>query len=902
MTPERWQQIKAILHTALERAPGARAGWLDEACADDSALREEVDALVAAYEEDGGFLESPVLEGASEMLAATRAAFAIGRLIGPYKILSQIGRGGMGTVYLASRADDQYRKQVAIKLIRRGMDTERILSRFLSERQILASLDHPNIARLLDGGTTDDGLPYFVMEHINGLPIDEYCDAQRLSTAERLKLFRAVCAAVQYAHQNLVVHRDIKPSNILVTSDGVPKLLDFGIAKLLKPEMYAHTVAPTATMMRPMTPDYASPEQVKGHPITTASDIYSLGVLLYGLLTGHRPYRLKTYTPQEIERAICEQEIERPSTAINRTEDDGRWPTARTPESVSRTREGQPDRLRRRLAGDLDNIVLMAMRKEAQRRYGSVEQFSEDLRRHLEGLPVLARKDTFSYRAGKFIRRHKVGVAAVAAILVLIIASAVVIIQQSARTARERDKAARERDRAERISAFLINLFNMSSRSAADGDRVTAREILDKGAEKIEEELHDQPEVKASLLDTMGGAYAGLGLIDRSSQLIERALILRRQTFGNQHPDVALSLKHLADMKQAKGDYAGAEALYRECVTLSRELLGNEHRAVVDAMGQLAVVLKFQAKYAEAETLYRETLALRHKLPGEDGQLGVAWDLNNLAQLLRAKGDDEAAQPLFREALELVHKDSGGFGFAWIENNFGALLGDKGDYNEAEVILRDALSRWRKFSGDDHPDIAYALNNLGVLLDQKGDYTNAESVLRQALALRRKGLGEEHPLTILSLHNLAQVQNDKGDYTNAEATYHQALQLRRKLLAPGHPDTAKTLISLGRFLTERGRPQEAESLLREGLEMRLKNFPDDNWLVAEAQAALGVCLARSGKYDNAESLLTKAYQMLKAKRGEQVKETRQAATDLMALYEKWGKPDRAAALRAATGK
>jgi len=437
------------LQAALDTAPADRALLLDQACAGDSSLRAEVESLLVYDERAEGLLETPAIGSTAMMRSEGEAAPMEGRLVGPYKIIRRIGHGGMGTVYLAARADDQYNKRVAIKLVRRGMDTEFIVSRFRHERQILASLDHPNIAKLFDGGTTEDGLPYFVMEYIEGLTIDQYCDANRLPTVERLKLFRAICSAVHYAHQNLVVHRDIKPSNILVTSDGVPKLLDFGIAKLLNPELYAQTIVPTAIQLRLMTPDYASPEQVRGQSITTASDTYSLGVLLYELLTGHRPYRLMSSLPQEIERIICEQEPDKPSTAINRTVDtvsaDGTSRVSLSPEIVSQTREGQPEKLRRKLAGDLDNIILMAMRKEPRRRYASVEQFSDDIRRHLEGLPVLARKDAFTYRAGKFIQRNKVALVVSLMIAVLIASSIIAIINQSSKAAREGDKAKQDR-------------------------------------------------------------------------------------------------------------------------------------------------------------------------------------------------------------------------------------------------------------------------------------------------------------------------------------------------------------------------------------------------------------------------------------------------------------------------
>ncbi|PYU09628.1 MAG: serine/threonine protein kinase, partial [Acidobacteria bacterium] len=374
MKPERWEQIKDLFGLALEREPSQRAAFLQEACSDEEA-RAEVESLLASHEmaESAAILLNPLQTSQPEPVPDSQDTI-VGRRIGPYQVIRQIGHGGMAVVYFAVRADDQYRKSVAIKLVRPGLDREDLLRRFRNERQTLATLDHPNMVKLLDGGSTEEGLPYLVMDYVEGVPIDEYCDTHRLSTTERLQLFRAVCAAVHFAHRNQVIHRDLKPANILVTSEGVPKLLDFGIAKLLNLEFSSQTMLVTRTGLQPMTPEYASPEQVRGEPITNATDIYSLGVLLYKLLTGHRPYRLKRQTPLEIERVICEEDPEKPSTAISRVEEitssDGRTVTI-TPELVSQTREGRPEELRRRLHGDLDTIVLTALRKEPQRRYSS---------------------------------------------------------------------------------------------------------------------------------------------------------------------------------------------------------------------------------------------------------------------------------------------------------------------------------------------------------------------------------------------------------------------------------------------------------------------------------------------------------------------------------------------------
>jgi serine/threonine protein kinase/Tol biopolymer transport system component/Tfp pilus assembly protein PilF len=394
MTPERWKKVEEVFESALERSPDERGGYLAEACGGDESLRGQVETLLQSYEKAGSFIEAPVLApDAARTLVDEHSPAMIGRRVGSYKLVREIGRGGMGSVYLAVRADDEFQKRVAIKLIKRGMDTDFIIRRFRNERQILASLDHPYVARLLDGGTTEDGLPYFVMEYVEGQPIHFYSDTQKLSIHERLRLFCKVCSAVHYAHQNLIIHRDLKPNNILVTGDGTPKLLDFGIAKILNPEISSQTLDPTTAALRLMTPEYASPEQVRGDGATVASDVYTLGVMLYELLTDHRPYRLRSHMPQDLVHIICEMEPERPSTAINGIEVipiDGREPLEITPESVSRARNSTLEQLRRQLSGSLDNIVLKAMSKAPQRRYQTVEELAEDINRYLEGHAVLA--------------------------------------------------------------------------------------------------------------------------------------------------------------------------------------------------------------------------------------------------------------------------------------------------------------------------------------------------------------------------------------------------------------------------------------------------------------------------------------------------------------------------------
>jgi serine/threonine protein kinase len=508
MTPERWQQVKSLLAAALEINPAERCAYLDQACGEDRPLREEIENLLAIEREtDPELLNSPggTLAGVEESPAKSSR---IGRRIGPYRIMEEIGIGGMGEVYRAFRDDDQYRKQVAIKLVRSGQDSRFVVARFKNERQVLASLDHANIARLLDGGTTEDGVPYFVMELIDGQPIDQYCDRRKLNVNERLKLFLQICSAVQYAHQRLIIHRDIKPSNILVTLDGTPKLLDFGIAKILDSEAVAGQFEPTLTVLRLLTPGYASPEQIKGETITTASDVYSLGIVLYELLTGCHPYRRRNSTPQEIAHAACEVEPEKPSTAVQRmkTREGNRDGASAAPELG-----GSRDKQSKRLRGDLDNIVLMGLRKEPQRRYASVEQFAEDIRRHLESLPVLALPDTFSYRAAKFTARHKAAVLAAIAVTVTVMAGLAVTLHE-ARIARAQQARAEQRFNDVRELANSL-LFDVHDSIQDLPGSTPARKLLVDRALRYLDSLARDAASDASLQRELATAYEKVGTV-----------------------------------------------------------------------------------------------------------------------------------------------------------------------------------------------------------------------------------------------------------------------------------------------------------------------------------------------------------------------------------------------------
>ena len=507
---ERWAQVETLFAAALEQAPEARDSFVEAAVDASDEVREDVASLLHAHARESGQLEASVRAAAGVAIEQADPLAGGDARIGPYRVLRRLGTGGMGTVYLAERADAQFRQQVALKVVNRHLVNDEIVRRFRTERQILADLDHPNIAHLLDGGTTADGLPYLVMEYVVGERIDAYCNARALALRERLALFLAVCDAVQYAHRNLVIHRDIKPSNILVTPDGAPKLLDFGIAKLMGTGA-ERGAALTRADERLMTPEHASPEQVRGEPVTTGSDVYALGILLYHLLTGERPYTPDDGSVAALERAICETAPDKPSTVVMRAATRAGNAAAPAPVPVP-----APRRLARALTGDLDNIVLMALRKEPARRYASAAQMAEDVRRYLDQRPVIARPDTWSYRTAKFLRRHTASVTAAAAVVVVL---AAVVVYYTQRLAGERDRAqdaerraVRETETSKRVSDFLVELFRVSDPDKARGETITAREILDRGAERIDQELDDEPEVQAQLMDTMGLVYRSLGL------------------------------------------------------------------------------------------------------------------------------------------------------------------------------------------------------------------------------------------------------------------------------------------------------------------------------------------------------------------------------------------------------
>jgi serine/threonine-protein kinase len=947
---QRWRQVKAVFQDALERPRNDRARFLSEACGDDGDLRREVGSLLASYEEEPGFIEAPpAMEAGLALVSEATTAPATpgvrmpgqlsGRRIGPYAIGEPIGSGGMGTVYLGRRADEGFHQNVAIKVLGDGAVIDRPLDsarrdervrRFRTERQTLANLNHPSIPKLLDTGITEDGLCYIVMEYVEGEAVDFYCDARGLSITRRLELFRQVCSAVHHAHQNLVVHRDLKPANILVTADGSPKLLDFGIAKLLETDGAPPAKAATQTGWQVMTPGYASPEQVAGGPITTASDVYSLGVVLYELLTGRRPYRLASPSRRDILQAICEQEPERPSTRVMQTEvvpgaPESSETTTLTPDTVSRTREGTPERLRRRLSGDLDTIVMMALRKEPQRRYSSAEQLSEDIRRHLAGLPVMARKDTVLYRGGKFVRRHRAGVAT-AALTALCLTGGTVVTARLAQVAgsqRAAAEAARQAEKTERIAAeeskketeaaltFLVELFGVSdpfigsTLTKKRGLSVTAGEILESGAEKVREELADSARVRARLMDAIGSVYQRLGALEPAEQLLRDALELRLKELGESNTETATTLNNLGALLLERGEHAEASSLLERAAMVRRRLLGDDDPVLATTLSNLAALAQRRSELAIAESLYREALGIYERAKGAES-VHVAVTLGNLANVLYESGKRREAIEMQRRCVTVLREEHGSdhAEAAQATGNLGAMLIMDDQHEEAEPLLREAVEIGRRTLGGDHPVLAQALHNLAGVHEWHNDPDQAMFLYAEALEMRRRVLGEDHPEVARTLNNIGHLQYVRGDYAGAEETFREvlailevaqatepnrdlglaqhnlgsalmmrgrldeaaglfdrALSLRRQVMGARHLDVAETLANMGGVAYRRKRYDEAAAALEEALDIRRETLGADSLPVGTTLASLGAVLRDAGRLEEAEPICREAVEI-----------------------------------------
>jgi len=878
----RWQQIQSLFEQMIDTGTGERTARLASACGDDLELRASVESLLKSDARREDALLHAIGDAAESLLEEHQDRL-IGTRVGPYRVASILGHGGMSTVYRGERDDSQYQQTVAIKVLQHATLHPRLRSRLHSERHILATLDHPSIARLIDSGDLEDGTPYLVMEYVDGESIDSYCDSRTLFVRERLDLFVKVCAAVQYAHRNLVVHRDIKSSNIFVTAEGAPKLLDFGIAKLLAPESLSHTLPVTRLQERILTPENAAPEQVLGRPITTATDIYALGVLLYQLLTGRSPYRLLSYSQLQLERAICMDDPARPSQMVV-SKLTGEKDADRS--RISDRRGLSPQRLRARLSGDLDAIVAMAMRKEPDRRYPSVEALADDLNRHLLGEPVRARQGDWRYNAAKFLRRHLLAVVAVAAAFLGLALFAGAMFWENHRIELAREATAQERDRAQQVSAFLVDVFSQADPFNTQGKEPTAKDLLDRGAEKISGNVSLQPEVRAQLLESIGLAYRRQGLSDRAIPLFEQAVAIRRQERPLNNGHVAVAVANLARAHTDAGHLISAEAYLDQAVTLSQS--GGDAQAVqtADILVQFGnFALDAKSDPARAAQLFGKALNIyRATIGGQN--LQVASTLTGLASATLWMDDYPLAERYQREALDIFQ--------ATVSRNYpdnavalaalGYILTQREKYVEAEQVLNEALEIERKVFGADNARIAQIESDLGVLYDREGDMTRAITATQTALKITRDRRGSGHYMVGYHLDALANLYLKINDLPTAEADARQALAVYAQALPARHLYVASTHQLLGEVLLRRGSLAAAEAELRVALDMALGLAGADSWRTARSEASLGWVLIQRDNAAEGEPMLVAARSKLLAAVGRQHPATQQATARLVEYY------------------
>ncbi|MEM1041123.1 MAG: serine/threonine-protein kinase [Bacteroidota bacterium] len=867
---ERWQRLDALLAEALDRPPDERTAFLRARCGGDRALYAEVVALLdaaAAAEDTLGesatHYAAPLLPGLRNALAAAEAAgdLAPGAALGPYRISGVLGRGGMGTVYRAERADGTFDKTVALKVVRRGLDTDDVLARFRRERQVLASLDHPGIARLLDGGATEDGRPYLVMEYVEGEPVTAYADRTRLGVEARLALFAQTGEAVQHAHRRLVVHRDLKPSNVLAAENdrGEPrvKLLDFGIAKLLDPETDGDGLQ-TQTGLRLLTPAYAAPEQRRGEPVTTATDVYALGVLLFELLTGDRAERDRLAPPSE-----------------------------RVTDAAAEAHGTTADRLRRRLRGDLDLIALKALRDDPDRRYPSVEAFLDDVRRHRRGLPVQARPESVAYRARSFVRRHRVGVAAAAAFVALLVGALVAVSLQQRATARERDRAARELAQKQEVVVLLTELLGEADPMLAQGDTLNVYEVLGRAEERLGDASGYAPDVRAHLLHALGHVYLNMAEHDRAGHLLAEAFELRQARYPDSlHADVVSTLELRGRLARDRGEPDRAVALHREAVALRRRLHAEADPALAQALNDLAISQHKQGDLGAADAHFREAIAAYRAGPGT-ADARLAETLGSLAVLVFESDDLDEAEALLRESIDLLRTLRGDRHphLASSLNSLGSVLQYGGRLAEAEPLFAEALAINRGAYGKDHPSVSLVLNNLATLYDEWDQHAVADSLYRRVIRADSLRLGPLHPNVAITVHNYGLMLHEVEAYEAAAGRLASAHAAALETLGAEHIYTLIFASSLGLSLADAGRAREAERLLRPAMDRLSAELGAGHWRVAVARRNLGAALAAQGRYDEAGGHLRFSVEVLTASRGADAEATQDAQARLDAVSE-----------------
>jgi serine/threonine-protein kinase len=894
-----WEELDRLFDEALDRPPDERTAFVEEACADRPRLRKELTSLLAAEAEAEGFLEqeavsfaAPAYEPDEGESIADDPLAAPAHRVGPYRLDEEIGRGGMSRVFRAVRTDGGFDQVVAIKLLRIGLDTEAARRRFRLEQQVLAKLQHPNVAALLDGGLTADDVPYLVMEYVDGRPITTYCDDRSLSLDARIELLREAGRALQHAHQNLVVHRDLKPSNVLVTEDGTVKLLDFGIAKLLDETEVSITVPDTRTGVRPMTPAYAAPEQVAEASVSTATDVYQMGALAYEVLTGHRPYAASDR--RAVEQAILKTEPRRPSAVVCQPravpEEDEERPA--TPEAIGAARATSPRRLCHRLEGDFDTILQTALRKEPDRRYASIEAFLGDLARYREGKPIEARAASPGYRARKFVQRYRWGVGIALAFVGVVLTFGLLLVQQ-------RERARQEAQKAEIVSSYLVDLFGAGA-PAPSRDTVTARTLVRRGLQRVER-LRDRPVVQAEMLDALGQAARGIGAWERADSLLQRALTLRRRHLDPPHPDLVASLLHVADTEWSAARYWEARPLYEEALAMSRQLPSTQHRA--DILEGLAETMSKQGAPDSAEGLMRRAIDLRRR-SATAGEPSRVLDQMELARIVQEQGAHDEAEELYRAALRRMEAGSGYTAGERVEayNRFGDLLRRKGEHVAAATYYRRALSVADSTIGTDHPRARRARENRYASLLRRGRYRQALSVARADLEVVQRHHAERHPSVPAAHQRIGHLLDNVGRSDDALPHLERAVELQRRIRGPDHIRTHDSRVRYALCLVEQGRLDSAEVMIQTGRQVLRQTAADSTTVDLRRMEAIllvgaGRLRAERGEWAKADSLLRRGYRIRRRQAGLRAPLSQRALRALAAVADASGRPDRAAAYR-----
>ncbi len=857
-TAERWHEVDAIFTRAIDLPAEEREGFVLAEGGEDSDLVQAVLRLVRSHARAESFLESSIESLAADVwpdalanwseqqpdmtgeAAAGDVSDRSGERVGPWLLVRLLGRGGMASVYLAERADGQFDQQVALKLLRRGLDTDDLVRRFLAERQILSSLNHPNIARLLDGGATPDGLPYLALAHVDGLPITEYCKSQNCTIEQRLRLFMDVGRAVQYAHANLVVHRDLKPSNILVTPDGTVKLLDFGIAKLLDPDAASGDSTVTHTGFRALTPEYASPEQVRGDPITTASDVYQLGVLLYRLLTGQRPYEVSTSSAAAMAEVITTSVPPRPST------------------------------YNKRLRGDVNVIILKALRKEPSRRYGSAIEMVEDVRRHLDGHPISARKESRTYRLGKFVKRNAWALTAAATLVLLLSVYGVTLVRYGRELETERNLAQQEAAKAEEVSRFLVELYRSPDPYAEPGSTggkdITMREALLDGVQRARTELEYQPVLQATLLHNIGEILYNLDVPMDALPVWEETLALDRSLYGEESAEAAASLWYVAELTAVVVDRDSSITLFQKQLDLNTRLFGSKSLEVAQTLESLGVTSNHMGRLEESVAYLEAAVEICRSSAEEVSAEIFASALGHLGDAYSELGRSGEALETSREALAIVEPALGPDhpSTAILRIKFARSLKDAGETGEAATNYHQALPVLERNLGAEHVQYLNSLNNYAILLQELDRLDEAEVALRELLEIRMRKGGESSELTIASIQNLGSLLNRQGQYREADSLVSRAFELYDQLYGRDHYLTAFPLLTLSEIRLATGDFEGAAPAAALAAEILKATLPAGHYATSVARCRHGRALHGMGRTNEALNILRPAVQMLEA--------------------------------------